>query len=173
MRRILIACLLLVCARPVLAQEPDMQAVDRAKSFLDSAKPWPFINVCVHFPTEFRGQTYAKMLPLVDRDGVRVPGQFALVYDYQWADDGSTQLAYYCDTRGNIFKVQVLADNGSLNRPFALANASIAIVGDQLYEALKNDLTDNQRRVVRQIIDSANAQRLLEYGLPLIQQSNR
>jgi hypothetical protein len=171
MRRVVILCVLLVMARPAFAQDADAKAVEKAKGFLDSAKPWPFVNLCVHFGTDFMGKTYAKTLSVKNKDGVVVPGQFALVYDYKWTGQGETQIAFLCDTKGNIFKVQVLADNGVFNQPFALGDASIKLIGDALYDALKKDLNENDRKTLRQLVDAASAQRLLEFGLR-VQQAN-
>jgi len=63
----------------------------------------------------------------------------------------------------------VLASNGVFQAPFATANVSIKIVGAALVEALKDNLSDEDRRLLRKLVDDANAQGLLELGLRIQQ----
>jgi hypothetical protein len=70
--------------------------------------------------------------------------------------------------------VDVLACNGIFQRPYALANASIGLVGGALYDALKDSLNENDRRALRGLIDDVNAQGLImQLGLRIRQAKSR
>jgi hypothetical protein len=147
----------------------DQRAIDRAGKFLDGAQRGRHILGYMHLGTKYAGHKYTETKYVTDRAGKKIPGQFALVYAYDWNDDGTTQVAFLCDRRGNIYEVQVLDSNAVINQPFALANASIKLLGSVIIEAFKDQMTAEQRKQVQKAVDDADAKRLLEMSLTLQQ----
>jgi hypothetical protein len=172
MSRAVALCLMFVFVPFTRADGIDTRAVAKANSFLNTSKRFEFVNGFVHFGTKYLGHCYVKTLTVQDGSGRPVPGHFALVYDYRWSDGGETQLAFLCDARGHVYKTQVLADNGILQKPFAVANLSITIVGEALYEAPKDSLTEGDRRLLRTLVNAADAQGLLHLALRIQQASD-
>jgi hypothetical protein len=171
MKRIVVACMLLLFVHPVRADEIDARAVEKARAFLDATKRGEFVTGFCHFGMKYQGHKYSEMRTVQDAGGRKVASHFALVYDYKWGDDGETRLGFLCDARGNVYKTQAMASNGIVQRPFAVANLSIKLVGEALYDALKEKLSDDDRRLLRQLIDDADAQGLMHLGLR-VQQAN-
>jgi hypothetical protein len=153
-----------VISTPV-TQDPDQSAVDRTRRFLDTADHGRFVLGYLHFGSTYGGHTYLDTRTVLDQYQSKIPGQFALVYDFRWQDDGKTQLAFLCDSSGNIFKVQVLSTNAQLNQPFLSANLAIITLGNVLVEAFKDRLSEDEERRIRQAIDQGDAKTLLEAGL--------
>lgn len=171
MRHSLVVCVLFLFIQPLQADDIDSRAVEKAKSFLKTSKRGEFVNGFVHFGTKYLGHGYAKTLTVKDGTGNILAGHFALAYDFDWTDGGKTQLAFLCDAKGNVYKVQVMACNGVFQQPYALANLSIQIVGEALYDALKEKLSEGDRKLVRKLIDDVDAQGLMQFGLR-VQQAN-
>jgi hypothetical protein len=168
MRKTLAIIVVLTAFRPLAAQDIDATAINRARTYLDARAKAQFVNGFVHFGTECQGHQYVRTLK-VQNGGQNVPGQFAVVYDYQWTNGGQTQIAFLCDARGRVYKTQVLSTNGVLQQPFAVASASIQIVGRVVFDSFKEKLTPNDRQYLQQLIDTANSQRILEFCLQLDQ----
>ena len=101
------------------------------------------------------------------------PGDFALVYRFNWENDGITDLAFWCDSRGYVYQVQVTYTNAFLSQPFALANASINIVGNLLLEAFRGQMSQDEIQRATQMINNPNARGLLELALRLQQNLGR
>lgn len=171
MKRTLVVCVLLLFVHPVRADEIDAEAIEKARAFLDSGQRGEFVAGLCHFGTKYLGHSYSQTRTVQDGSGRKVAGHFALVYDYQWGDGGKSRLAFLCDAQGNFYKTQVMASNGIVQQPFAVANLSIKLVGEALYDGLKDNLTDGDRRLLRQLVDDANAQGLLHLALR-VQQAN-
>ncbi len=109
----------------------------------------------------------------VTRNNVRVPGHFALVYRYEWNEIDWTDLAFLCDANGNVYEIQSLNSSGIFNQPFLLANVSIKLLGEAVYAAFKDDMTQADRDALRAIIDAADAKGLLTFSLRLEQAFGR
>jgi hypothetical protein len=101
----------------------------------------------------------------VTSQGKRVPGHFALVYHFDWQDDGKTQLGFLCDAKGNVYEVQLVKSNASLNQPFTLANTTLKVLGNLLIEAFKDKMTAAEKKQVQKIVDDADAKAMLEWSL--------
>jgi hypothetical protein len=156
---------LALAAASARADDIDQKAIDRADAFLKAAKRGQFIAGFCHFGQKYLSHRYAKTLRVKDSTGKLLPGRFALVYDLKASDGLDTQLAFLCDTRGNVEKVEVLASNGVVQKPFAMANLSIKLLGEALYESIKDNVTDGDRRVFRKLVDDADAAGLMVFCL--------
>jgi len=142
----------------------DQTAVNRARAFLDAAKRGRNIVGHCHFGTKYRGHSYTETRGV--RNGGRpVPGHFALVYQLSWADDGETDVAFFCDARGAIYKIQVLKTNAVLSQPWLAGDLAVRTLGNLVIEAFKNDLTPAQGAQVQRLVNGASAKRLLEWSL--------
>jgi hypothetical protein len=149
--------------------EIDQNALERAHNFLKAEKQGRFILGYMHFGSTYVRHKYTETRRVSDGKGGTAPGQFALVYSFDWNDDGTTEVAFKCDRRGNVYGVHVLDSNGIINQPFALANATINVLGKAITEAFKDQLTDEQRKEIEKSIDDADAKTLLEAGMKLQQ----
>jgi hypothetical protein len=119
----------------------DKKAVERAQDFLKAAERGKFIGAFCHFGLRYEGHSHVKTTKVKNASGT-IPGHFALVYDLKMSNRVETQLAFYCGTKGNIYRAQVLDSTGVINSPYALADLSIKVLGEAVYEALKKDLKE-------------------------------
>lgn len=165
-----IACLALALlvalsfAGSAAAQSADQAAVDRAHAFLKTEKRGRNVLSYVHFGAEFKRYQYLQTRGVTNR-----PKDFALVYRMNWERDGETDVAFLCDAKGNVYEVQIIRSNAQLQQPYALANLSIAVVGNLVIEAFRDRLSDDEMRQLRGMIDNPNARGLLEMSLQLQQ----
>ena len=134
----LLALLPLTHSRAAQAN-PDPNAVNRAKDFLKTENRGKNVLGSLHLGAQFKGHTYQQIMGVKNK-----PGDFALVYRFNWEKDGITDLAFLCDSKGFVYQVQVTYTNAFLSQPFALANASINIVGNVLLDAFRNQMTPNE-----------------------------
>lgn len=143
-------------------------SVDRAHKFLATAERGKAILGFVHFGASYKGHAYraeekGQVVPL------NQPGHFAMVYRFKWENDGLTDIAVDCDAQGSVYQVRVLSTNAILQQPYALANASISVVGNLIVEAFREKMTAQELQQVRGFIDNPNARALLEINLKLQQ----
>jgi hypothetical protein len=151
--------------RPVRAgNDVEQKAVDRAHDFLNSAQRGQDILSYVHSGTEYKSHTYLETLD-VTRDGKTVPGKFVLVYRFKWAEDGITDVGFFCGKAGDVYGVRVLKTNAVFNQPFVVANATIKVVGNLLIGAFKDKMTEADRKQVQKMVDDADAKAMLVWSL--------
>lgn len=143
------------------AGDIDDKAVERADNFLKTTKRGEFITLFCHFGQKYLRHSRVKTMTVRDATGGTVAGHFALVYDIKASDSLDTQLAFLCDTKGNVYKCQVMASNGVVQKPFAMANVSIKLLGEGLYESLKDSLAEGDRKLFRRLVDDADANGLM------------
>jgi hypothetical protein len=167
---LLAAVCLSVFAPPApAAQESSQQAVNAAARFMETEGRGQEILSFVHFGADYRGYDYLRTESVVDARGNRIDGEFALVYRFKWENDGVTDLAFLCHPNGQIYQVNVEWTNALLSQPFALANLSIKVLGNYLISQNKNNMSDFQFRLVKKLVDDADAKGLLEFSLALQQ----
>ncbi len=158
----------------VRAEEPSQAAINKAQTFLDKQKTGKFILGYAHLGANYTDHN-AKSVRYVkdgDGDGDVIPGKFALVYRFDWNASGAgwTNLAFICDRQGNVEEVVDLQQtNAILQQPFLVANATIQTLGNVLIEALKDDMSESDLRIMRRLIDAADSKGLLGFGLKLQQ----
>jgi hypothetical protein len=169
-RRLAVAAslvILVVLAPPRLRadDEVDPRAVERAWKFLKEERRGRFILGYMHMGTTYAGhKIHDRVLRVPGRDGY-----FKLLATLDWNDDGTTDAAFLFDRRGNFYQVEVGNSNGVFNRPFAVANLSIQLLGNVLIEAFKDKMTDQDRRQLQQAVDNADSRSLLVVALQLQQ----
>jgi hypothetical protein len=157
--------LLAALAPYVRAGEESQQAVNDAHRFLAPAARGREVLSYVHFGARYDGHQYLRTVPVNDGNGRRVYGHFALVYRFRWEGDGITDLGYLCDSRGRVYGVQVMYTNAILSQPFFLANTAIKSLGNLLIDAFEEKMNTDERRLVRGLVDDADAKGLLEWSL--------
>ena len=106
----------------------------------------------LHFGAQYKGHTYQQTRGVQNK-----PGDFALVYRFNWDNDGVTDVAFLCDSKGYVYQVQVTYTNAFLSQPFGVANLSINVVGNVLLEAFRDQMTPQEIQQARQMIDNPNA----------------
>jgi hypothetical protein len=138
-------------------------AADKAHRFLFTKERGEEILTYLHFGADYVGYHYIGYKPEGD--------DFALVYRFDWktTDPGSTDVAFHCDGDGNVYQVSIEHTDAVLNQPFLFANLSIKVLGQLLIENNKQNMTEDDLRLARQIVEKADAKRLLELSLRLEQ----
>jgi hypothetical protein len=119
----------------------------------------------VHFGADYHGHEYLRTVGVHDSQGRPIPEEFALVYRFHWEDDGITDIAFLCDERGYVQRVQIMYTNAVWSQPFTFANGAIKLIGKMVFEANKNKMTPLERELVQKLIDAADAKGLLEWSL--------
>lgn len=142
----------------------EQKSVDRAHAFLVTADCGKNVLGYVHFGAQYKGHGFKETRGVVGK-----PADFALIYRFNWENDGISDVAFFCNKSGNIYEVQVPYTNARLQQPFVLANASIKLLGDVLLEAFRERMTQDEINQARQVIDNANARGLLAVSLGLQQ----
>jgi hypothetical protein len=143
----------------------DPKALTRAHDFLKTAQRGADILSFVHYGAKYGSHAYQQRLTVVNQKGERVPGHFALDYQFKWEDDGVTDVRFFCDAQGGVYEVQIVKTNARLQQPYFAANLAIKVIGNLLIEAFKDNLNDAQRKEIQQIVDDADAKRMLEWSL--------
>lgn len=146
----------------------DPAAVKKAEKFLTQPARMRDIHSAVHFGTTLRKTQFVDARG-IKRNGKIVPDEFALVYRYHWDNDGVTDIGFLCDKNGNVFEVEVIKCNGDFQRPYVWANVSIKLVGELLFEAIKDNMDADQRAIMRLLIEEADAKGLMLFSLKLQQ----
>jgi hypothetical protein len=163
----LIALALLLLAQPALAQD---RAADSGERFLNSRGS--AILSYLHFGSKYQGHRCVARVGVNDAAGRLVPGHFCLRYQFDWDKDGVTTADFLFDDRGRFYVINNFRSNGILNQPFAYANVSIRVLGSVIYEVFRDQLTDNDRQTLRNLIDSADAHGMLHWSLRFQQALN-
>jgi len=146
----------------------DQAAVNKANEFLKTTSRGRDTLGYLHFGAKYVKHTYQQTMNVKNK-----PGDFALVYRYNWENDGITDLAFLCDSKGYVYGVQVTYTNAFLSQPFGLANASITVVGNLLLEALRDNMTADEIQQVRRMIDNPDSRGLMVMSLKLQQNLGR
>jgi hypothetical protein len=147
------------------------QAIEKAETFLGTRRNGEYILSFVHFGATYRNHTLTEVRRVVDRNGRDVPGEFALVYRFDWDAGGAgyTDLAILCDRDGDVAGVQVLRTNAIFQQPFAIADATIQVVGAIVLDAFSDQMTNEDKRVVERMIPNSDSKSLLVVGLSMRQ----
>ena len=139
---------------------------ERAHTFLQDRQNAIDILSFLHFGAAYNGHQLERVVGVVDGDGNPVEGKFALVYRFHWADDGVTDIAFFCNGKGQIYDSQIERSNGQISTPFAFANLSIQLVGRLVVNSDKK-MSDADRKLAIKLIDQADAHGLLNLWLAL------
>ena len=153
------------------ADEIDYAAVRKAQTFLQTAKRGQYILSFLHFGANYRAHNYKEVMRVTDGSGNALPGQFALIYHFDWEANGAgwTNLACFCDARGNITGVKALDTNAVLQQPFLAADATIQVIGRGMAETFKSQMNEDDRKQMLQFINNADSKGLLEMALQIQQ----
>jgi hypothetical protein len=153
-----------------IAGDINPSAVNRARDFMETSKRGKYIAGYLHFGSSYDGHALIKTCGVTDKAGRTIPGEFALVYQFDWDGTGWTRMAFFFDARGSFQGVRDLKENNAtFNKPFVKADLTIAILGNAMIELFRKDMTEEQLRQAQQFIDNADSKGLLEMGLGLQQ----
>lgn len=164
---VLLGILALIAPHARAADDIDAKALARADRFLKTAKRGQFIVSICHFGQKYLSHRYDNVTGVLGVKGR--PGHFALAYDFRASDGLETKLLFLCNAKGSVYEVQVRRSNGIVQEPFLVAKASMKLVGELAYEVLKDRLTEADKRVLRKLIDDADARALLAFCLQVQQ----
>ncbi|GAA4420801.1 hypothetical protein [Bremerella cremea] len=159
--------LMVILSAASLCEAQDVLAVGKARQFLDSTSTAKYVMGIVHMGAELRQYECVGSVGVVDSSGAKIPGEFALVYDYVWMANGrgDTRLLFLCDRNGNIEDVQVRSSTGVLQAPYLVSNGTIQVVGQVLLEAFRKEMSPQEQREVESLVRNADSEGLLEMGL--------
>ncbi len=149
--------------------EVSATALKRAHAFLNTADRGKTITNMVHFGATYGGHTYKGYTKVKGRNGKIVPGHMALIFDFKWASDGETRIAFFCDGDGDFYSLKVQESNGNISRPFVLAELSIKLVGKTILDGFKGKIKEKDREDLNKVIDAADPKGLLELSLKVQQ----
>jgi hypothetical protein len=145
---------------PAAADGASQDSLNKAHNFLKTQKQGKEILNFLHFGADYLDHQYFAVKAFDD-------GSFALGYKFRWrtTEDGYTNVAFVCDADGNVQRVVILDTDAIINRPFAVANLSIKLLGQLLIDQYRDKLSDGDRRRLQQLVNDADAHALLEWSL--------
>ena len=171
----LLFCAIGVLGAPSIATAQDTEALRRAFRCLDydenAARARDALSF-LHFGASLVACSFEGRLGVTDSSGQTLPGDFALAYEFVWdagGGHGHTTIAFFFDGNGSYEGSRVLKTDAVFNQPFELAKLSIQVVGQLLIEAFGDQMQDNDRRILRELIDRADAKGLLDLQIKLRQ----
>jgi hypothetical protein len=162
--------MVLALAGPVSAADADQVA--SARQFLGDEARAKAILFFMHPTAEYGGVKYVKQTGVVNAaTGEARQGWFCLHYQFQWKsglfnDANTTEALAFFNERGRLMEVQAGATS-SFVKPFTAANIVIAAVKDEILKNVNGD--DNKEKIVRALIEEADARGLLTFLLQLEQ----
>jgi hypothetical protein len=137
------------------------RAIDRAGTYLDKRDVGKDILSFVHFGADYKGHALLNRCSVVDENGRTLADKFALVYRFNWENGGVTDVAFFCDSAGAIYQMKIVRTNAILQQPFALADATIHVLGDALAKSMGDNLKEQDRAELKRLIDSSDSRGLL------------
>ncbi|HEY4360585.1 MAG TPA: hypothetical protein VGN17_06435 [Bryobacteraceae bacterium] len=151
----------------LLEPSVDPRAVSKAQDFLGDRERGSEVLRAVHLTADYHGHEFVRTKSLGE-------GAFAVVYRFNWDNDGVTDIAFQCDRTGFFEKLNVVSDNaGPLAQPFLAANLSIQVLGNLFVEGLGDSLTAENKQKLQKFVDDADAKGGLESYLMILQSVNR
>jgi hypothetical protein len=161
--------LLLGLVAPAAAADPDQ--VSRAQGFLAGGGRPKAILFFMHPTAEYRDMQYLKQTGVVSGTGLERPGWFCLHYRFRWksglfGDENTTEFRAFFNDRGRLAEIQA-GPTSSFAGPFTATNIVMAAVKDEVLKNVKGD--NNKERIVRRLIEDADARGLLTFLLQVDQ----
>ena len=152
-------------------EEPSSKVINRAHEFLKTKSNGEYILSFVHMGAQYRGHDCLGWTEVL-RNGRAVPGHFALVYEFEWEDDGRTRIAFLCNGDGDVYDVQIQKTNAIINSPYAIAKISISVLGKIILEGFGDKISEVDRNQLESFVKNADPESMLELGLKLRQTFN-
>ena len=147
----------------VASAQVSQNAVDRAHRFLATPDFGRTVLGYVHLGAEYKSHKYTRMTQVI-RDGRPLPGFFALVYRYQWSQDGATDIVFLSDSHGHVYKMEVLGSNASLQKPFFFADLAMKYVGGGVQGSFERQLNE-KRKKLQEFVQQPDARGMLTWTL--------
>ena len=124
----------------------------------------------MHLGNDYLSHEHVGMSKVNDGFGNVKEGEFAHLYLYKWdsiGGKGKTKVAFFFSAKGQFTGLRVLETDAVFVPPFQAAGATIEVLGAAIIQAAGDNLTQNERQVIKQIVTNADAKQLLEVGLML------
>ena len=151
------------------ANAADAGAVAKAKAYVDPADTGKVILNYVHMGSRYGGHNFVETRNVQDGQARILAGYFALIYRFNWENDGATDVAFLCTPAGKIYDIQTTWTNAVLNQPYLTANLTIQVLGNARMELFKNNMQEDERRELQQLINGADARGLLVWVVKMTQ----
>lgn len=160
-----------LCCYPLIGsgQEISKSAVNKAHEFLISGKTGKQINNIMHMGTTYSGHEVLGVSRVRDSRGNVIPGEFAIEYRFWWDEKYSTDLLVFCTPSGSIDSIRAGRSDGIAQAPFLMSQATVSLIGEALYETFRDQMSTDEKRNLRLIIDKSDTKSLLEMQLKLQQ----
>lgn len=146
-----------------LVHAEDPKQVAAALKFLDKETRTKSILGAMHTGVTPGKMTYTKLHTEVRMGNVVKKNYFALEMNYTWkgglTGNGSTDVVFYFDDKGQLFDLVALRSNALLLGPFEGANLALGVMKEAIKEASKND--PNEKAINRIAEECSDARRLL------------
>jgi hypothetical protein len=163
--------LLLALLSPAAARAQDDKAVARARAYLENEERAKGILFFAHPTAEFQKLKLVQTDQVVDENNKVLRGHFVLTYRFSWKsglfqDNHTTDLDFFFDAKGRFYKIDV-GEKGTTTfiEPFTAANLVVKAVKDGLIKKVDKEGTAADRKLVRQLLQDADARGLLEWIL--------
>lgn len=141
-----------------------------AKAYLNKQVIGKDVTSFLHFGSKFEGHSFDSQVTVVGTNGQPLSGWFGLVYKFKWNSDGAadwTRVDFVFNAQGKFTNINVRDTSAVFNQPFLAANVSIKVLGSAIAEAMKNKLNDQEKKLIHNAIDKADAKQLLEVAIAL------
>ena len=151
------------------AGESAPASANAADEFLRANETGKVVLDSLHFGTTYKGHEFRYWTRITDSVGNVAPGEFALVYRYFWNDDDHTDVVFFCDAHGKVYRVKAGDSTAIFNQPFLAANLAIKALGNLLLSGFGDKMTPQQKENYQRFIDNADAKGMLELTLQVRQ----
>jgi hypothetical protein len=156
---------LAACSAARAQSSVDSDAVQRAERYMNARDRGVLTLAFLHFGQKYQGHGNDGKVYQVTRNGRVAEGEFCLRYKFRWGDNDSTTLDMFFSATGAFRGSSVRSTTAELNVPYLLSQTSIAIVGELILDQLEEKLSDADYKLIKRLIDNADAEGLYNWGL--------
>ncbi|HTJ30572.1 MAG TPA: hypothetical protein VL346_08735 [Acidobacteriaceae bacterium] len=133
----------------------------KAASVIEDADNAKTIFNFLHFASTYNGYKYLETDSVTNGDGQTLSDQSALVYRFYCTDGDNTDVVFFVNQSGQIYKTKIRHSTGF---PFVAANLSIQLIG-HLVTGSDDKMTAEQKQQVNELIEKADAHGLMDFWL--------
>jgi hypothetical protein len=141
--------------------------VARMARFLDSEKRSKAILSYMHMGGSYKEHEILGSLEVVDQDGDRIPGYFAIKVVYDWGTlfgDNSSSAVFIFDETGTLKDINAKTTS-VISQPFDIASGAINVVGNVLIQAFGDQMNSTDKEEFQKFVDKSDAKGLLIWSL--------
>jgi hypothetical protein len=165
--------MVLILLHPAIVSAQSETDINRARTFIEETPRSKGILFFAHPEAQFQSVEFVEKHTVVDGDRKVIPGHFAFTYRYAWKSglsnqDNTTQLIFFFDQGGRFYSVKA-GTTTSFFRPFEISDAVVKELRDQLIQKVDREGSENDKRLIRTLIQNGDARGMLTLILRLAQ----